>query len=131
MNNIKKIKKIDKNFIKKQANKITEEDLIRVGEKAKEIESKFAASGPLGRFIEDVKLLISIVKDYVSGKYRKIPYWAIASIAFALLYVLSPVDLIPDVIPVIGLTDDAAVIAVCLLLVEQELQEYKEWKTNV
>ena len=42
--------------------------------------------------------------------------------------VLSPIDLIPDVIPVVGLVDDAAVIAICLLMIEQELHDYSEWK---
>lgn len=34
-----------------------------------------------------------------------------------LLYVLSPLDLIPDFIPIIGYIDDAMVVAACLALV--------------
>ena len=123
-----KIKSVDEGFIKKGASKITEEDVGKVNDKADEIRTKFEHGGPLGRFINDAKLLLSVVKDYWSGKYRKIPWWAISAIVFTLLYVLSPVDLIPDFIPVVGLLDDAAVMGLCLYLLEQELQHYKEWK---
>ena len=126
----KQIKKVDESFIKKGAKKITKEDLEKVTEKADEIEKKVRESGPLRRYIEDVKLLLSLVKVYWSGNYKEIPYWAIGATVFVLLYVLSPIDLIPDFIPVIGLVDDAAVVALCLYMIEQELHDYSEWKTQ-
>jgi uncharacterized membrane protein YkvA (DUF1232 family) len=116
--------------LKKGAKNITEDDLKKVLDKRDEIEQKFKGNGPLGRFVADMKLLFSIIKDYASGEYRKIPFWSIAAIVAALLYVLSPADLIPDVIPVIGLVDDALVVAACLAMVEQDLHDYKDWKTK-
>ncbi|MBU1409925.1 DUF1232 domain-containing protein [Myxococcota bacterium] len=118
------------NELKKGAKKVTEKDLKNVLEREKEIREKFEGNGPLGRFLEDLKLLFSVIKDYFSGTYREIPWWSIASIVAALLYVLSPIDLIPDFIPVIGYVDDALVVAACLKLVEQDLQNYKEWKVK-
>ena len=114
--------------LKSDSQKITEKDLEKVVEKQKEIEKKFSSSGPLGRFVEDVKLLLSIVRDYYHGEYKEIPWYSIAAIVAALLYVLNPFDLIPDVIPFVGQVDDAAVVAICLRLVEADLQKYKEWK---
>ena len=114
--------------LKKGAKNVTEGDLKKVLDKRDEIESKFKGNGPLGRFIADLKLLFSIIQDYVKGEYRKIPFWSIAAIVAALLYVLSPVDLIPDVIPGIGYVDDGLVVAACLAMVEQDLHIYKEWK---
>ena len=114
--------------LKKGASKIKEEDLNRLLEKREEIEKKFSSAGPLGRFITDLKLLFSLIADYVKGQYRAIPFWSIAAIVAALLYVLSPIDLIPDFIPVIGYVDDAMVVAACLAMVEQDLHAYKEWK---
>lgn len=125
----KKVSKEDaKKELQKGAKKVTEEDLKKVLEKADEIKDKFEGNGPLGRFIADVKLMISLVKDYYNGAYRKIPFYSIAAIVAALLYVFNPFDLIPDAIPVVGLVDDALVVGACLLLVEQDLMEYKEWK---
>ena len=121
---------INRRFVEKRASKITQAEVKKAVDESDSIRRKFEHVGPLGRYLEDVKLLISIVKDYWSGKYRTMPWWAISAIVFTLLYVVSPVDLIPDFIPVIGYLDDAAVVSVCLMLVEQELQTYKKWKLN-
>jgi uncharacterized membrane protein YkvA (DUF1232 family) len=119
---------INRKYLTKRASKVTEADVKKAVDESDSIRTKFEHAGPLGRYINDVKLLISLVKDYRSGEYRAIPWWAVSAIVFTLLYVVSPVDLIPDFIPVIGYLDDAAVVSVCLLLVEQELQTYKKWK---
>jgi uncharacterized membrane protein YkvA (DUF1232 family) len=116
------------NALKKGTKKVTEKDLEKVLAKRDEIEEKFKSEGPLGRFITDIKLFFAIIQDYVKGNYREVPYWTIAAIVAALLYVLSPVDLIPDFIPVVGYVDDALVMAACLKMVEQDLYKYKEWK---
>lgn len=112
----------------RRAKKVTDDDVKVVLDRADDIRSKFESAGPLGRFLKDVKLMLAMVKDYWSGAYREIPWWSIASVVAALIYVINPFDLIPDIIPVIGLLDDAAVVAACLLLVEQDLHQYGEWK---
>jgi len=123
-----KLSQINEDFVKKGASRIKEKDIEKVINKADEIRGKFRSDGPLQRFIEDLKLLISIIKDYWAKEYREIPFMSLAAIVFALLYVLNPVDLIPDPIPVVGLLDDALVMSVCLFLVEEDLLKYKEWK---
>ncbi len=116
----------DRNYVKQ----VPEANVEKVANRADDIKRKFSRGGPLGRFVEDAELLVSIVKDYGAGKYREIPYLSMAAIVFTLLYVVNPLDLIPDVIPVIGQLDDAAVVTLCLVLVEQDLRNYKEWKTG-
>jgi len=120
----------DQALIEQGSKKISNADVQKVVEKAGDIQKKFAAGGPLGRFIEDGKLLIAIVKDYWSGTYRQIPYGTIAAIVFTLIYIFNPLDLVPDVLPVIGQIDDATVFAGCLLFIEQDLQAYKQWKLS-
>jgi uncharacterized membrane protein YkvA (DUF1232 family) len=46
----------------------------------------------------------------------------------ALLYVLTPLDLIPDFIPLAGFVDDAAVFAFVLTFAQGDLVRYREWK---
>lgn len=116
--------------LKKGAENVTEGDLEKVLDKKEEIEKKFEKNGPLEKFISDLKLLFSLMQDYFSGEYRQIPFWSIAAIVAALLYVLNPFDLIPDVIPGIGHVDDALVVAACLKMVEQDLKKYHAWKEN-
>jgi len=122
------LNKPDEEFVKEGAQKIIEKDLEKVVNKSEEIKRKFSTKGPLARFIEDGQLLIAIVKDYWSRTYRQVPYGVIASIVFTLIYVLNPFDLVPDMLPLIGQLDDVAVMGACLILVEQDLQKYKDWK---
>ena len=115
--------------LRKGAKKVTEADLQKVMDKRGEVEKKI--KGPLVRFVMDIKLFFSLIQDYMSGKYRDIPWWTISAIVAALLYVISPIDLIPDFIPLVGLVDDALVVGACLALVEQDLHAYRKWKKMI
>jgi uncharacterized membrane protein YkvA (DUF1232 family) len=56
---------------------------------------------------------------YFLMKDPAVPWYAKAVAAFPLAYTLSPIQIIPSFIPVIGLTDDVAVMAVCLVLMRK------------
>ncbi|MFA6293234.1 MAG: YkvA family protein [Victivallales bacterium] len=122
----KKLKQINEGFIRGGAGKINEDDVKKVLGKEDDIMGKF--TGLLDKFFEDVKLFYMLLKDYWNGRYRDIPWWVIAAIAFALLYVLNPFDLIPDAIPLLGQIDDVAVMVLCLKMIDSEVQKYKKWK---
>ena len=119
---------VGEKLIQDGAQKVTEKDVENVVNKSEEIQRKFSLGGPLQRFVEDGRLLISLVKDYWSGAYRQIPFGVIGAIVFTLIYVFNPLDLVPDVLPVIGQVDDAAVVAACLMFVEYDLRSYQQWK---
>jgi uncharacterized membrane protein YkvA (DUF1232 family) len=120
----------EEEFVKEGAEKMTEKDVEKVVVKSEDIQQKFTGRGPLHRFIEDAKLLIAMAKDYWKKNYRQVPFGVIGAIAFTLIYVLNPFDLVPDVLPIIGEIDDAAVFAACLMLIESDLRKYKDWKEN-
>ncbi len=119
---------LSEEIVKEGAQNVTQKDIQKVVSRSEEIQRKFSAKGPLARFVEDGKLLLAIVKDYWAGAYRQVPYGVIASSVFTLIYVLNPFDMVPDVLPLIGQLDDVAVLGACLLLVENDLHKYKDWK---
>lgn len=114
----------------KRSKRVTQEDVDKIFQKRKEIEDKFSGNGLLGKFWSDLKLLYELVNDYRKGVYREIPWKSITFIVGTLIYVLTPIDLIPDFIAVLGLSDDAAVVALCLKVINEDLQTYKQWKNK-
>lgn len=117
-----------KNEHNKRQSNFKEEDISKIINKREELESKFKNQGILKKYIEEFKLLFSMIKDYFNKDYTEIPWYIIASIGATLLYVLSPIDLIPDFIPFVGYIDDVAVFAFCLNQVSNEVEKYKLWK---
>ena len=85
--------------------------------------------GPIAEVFHDLKLLLSLVKDYMSGAYREIPYGSIVAAVAAILYFESPIDFIPDFIPVVGLVDDVFVIGFVLKKIHSDLEKYEKWKS--
>ena len=75
-----------------------------------------------------VRLLWMVLRDYANGSYRKVSWKAVAAVAAAVVYVVSPFDLIPDFLVPIGWTDDLLVIALTWGLVKRELRAYCDWK---
>ena len=91
-------------------------------------EGKIAAlMKKLGTRMEDVKLLWSMLVDYKKGRYPNVPWKLIASIVFFFAYLVNPFDVIPDVFPILGLTDDAAVLGLVLAAFTSDIDNYKTW----
>ena len=110
--------------------KLLDADLEYIINEEEKLKEKLKESSHLERFTTDVTLFISLVKDYSQGNYRKVPYKSIAAVVAGLVYILNPIDIIPDFIPVIGYIDDAIIIAFCLKMVEKDLQTYQVWKES-
>lgn len=75
--------------------------------------------GPIGKIWSNVMALWALAKDPNAA-------WGSKAIAIgALVYLVSPIDLIPDVIPFVGLTDDAGVIIAAIANLAVELNRYR------
>ena len=92
------------------------------------IEATLRKIPSVGNLLSDIPLLVSLVKSYVDGEYKDIPYNSIIAVIATLLYVISPIDIIPDFIPVVGFTDDAMAVAFCMKMIHDDLEKYKTWR---
>ena len=86
--------------------------------------------GPLSDVIDDLRTMIRLVMAYARGHYRAVSAETMILIVAGLLYVVMPIDLIPDAIPVVGLTDDAAVVVWVVKRVRGELDAFRDWETG-
>lgn len=92
------------------------------------LEEKLKIVPVAGETLSNVPVLVSMVRSYACGDYPDVPIGTMIAIVSALIYFLSPIDLIPDSLPVIGYVDDTAVIATCLKLAQSDVDEYKTWR---
>jgi uncharacterized membrane protein YkvA (DUF1232 family) len=79
---------------------------------------------------EKVMTLSRMVKAYVSGEYRVIPWGTIIKIIAVLIYFVSPIDLIPDFLPIIGLTDDLALVMWLFSSLQEEFVNFETWEKS-
>ena len=83
----------------------------------------------IGETVSGLPVMIAMVKSWIKTEYAVEPK-VLATIIAALLYLLKQPDLIPDNIPVVGLTDDVAVLIAALKYIEPELNEYRAWRNS-
>lgn len=65
---------------------------------------------------------------YAQGRYRVVSPKVIVSMAAALVYFVNPLDLIPDTLPALGLTDDFAVITWVYQSLSTHMEAFREWE---
>jgi uncharacterized membrane protein YkvA (DUF1232 family) len=71
-----------------------------------------------------------IVKAYAMGHYREIPWKTILLIIGAVIYFVNPIDILPDLIPVAGLTDDFGVLLWVYNSVNGEIDKFIAWEKS-
>lgn len=85
----------------------------------------------IGDTIGDVQDLISMLHDYYHGSYKKVPAVVMLGTAAIVAYLVSPLDLVPDNIPLLGFIDDALIINLVIqLCIDKELDRYRAWRAQ-
>ena len=82
----------------------------------------------LGKWFEVVDTIGDMVVDYAKGNYREVPLNTIIGATAALIYFLSPIDVLPDVVIGLGQLDDIAIIAFAVKSISHDLDKYRKWK---
>lgn len=109
-------------------NKDRLKNLVReVTEKiAAELQDKLGSVG----LSEKLNTLVRMIKAYIRGEYKIIPWKVLVSVAAALIYFITPLDLIPDFIPVTGFIDDFTVIIWVFKSFQSEIDAFLLWENE-
>jgi uncharacterized membrane protein YkvA (DUF1232 family) len=79
---------------------------------------------------ETLLAFFRLLKAYAKGEYRSIPTTSLLMIIASIVYFLSPIDLIPDFIPIVGYLDDVTVIGWTMKSVQSDIDDFRDWESG-
>lgn len=124
-------KEVNKQFEvgKKKVEKLLKDE-DKLEKLLQKMEKKLKVLPIVGGTFALVSAMISLVRSYVKKEYTEIPLGSILGIISAIIYIVSPIDLIPDILPAgAGHIDDAAILILCLKAgAEDDIKEYQIWR---
>jgi uncharacterized membrane protein YkvA (DUF1232 family) len=100
-------------------------------EKINEIYNQATSKGEyktLAEFGSKVKSLYRMGRLSISGEYTGVPKGQVVLGFAALIYLISPIDLIPDFLPFIGFVDDAALMLWLIRNAAEEVEKFEQWE---
>ncbi len=89
---------------------------------------EFFNNNSLEEIKDNMKEAFNYVSDVFSGRYKDYSMTALITLVAGMVYVVSPIDIIPDFIPIVGFTDDITVFLFVLKSVNDELERYRKSK---
>jgi uncharacterized membrane protein YkvA (DUF1232 family) len=115
---------------KKRATRLVENpiEVLRAADGA--AEKARSGRGAFRRIWDDFQTAVRLARAWARRDYRGLSRSTLVLMVAGFLYLITPVDAIPDVIPVFGLIDDAAVLAWVLRKVRAELDEFRGWESQ-
>ena len=79
---------------------------------------------------DQINIVVRMVRAYAKGEYRAISGKTLLRMVAVLVYFVSPLDFIPDVLPVLGMTDDIALILWLVSSISDDINRFTEWERN-
>jgi uncharacterized membrane protein YkvA (DUF1232 family) len=101
-----------------------------LNEAADKLADKESKTNKFRQLFEIALTLVRMVRSYISGEYREISTNTIVSGLAVLLYVVSPIDLVPDFIPVLGFLDDLSLVSWFVGKFQVEITRFREWEAT-
>jgi uncharacterized membrane protein YkvA (DUF1232 family) len=93
------------------------------------VRERFAAKAK--RYLRRLPLAHETVAMYFCLLDPATPVWVKATAAAALAYFVLPLDAVPDILPVVGLSDDASVLAAALAAIAAHITEEHRTKARI
>ena len=72
----------------------------------------------------------AMFRDLLARRYRPWPVSTLVGGLLGFLYLINPLDLIPEALPVVGIVDDTLVLGVFLAFLSRDVKKYVLWKSS-
>ena len=72
----------------------------------------------------------AMFRDLLARRYRPWPAGTLVGGLLGFLYLINPLDLIPEALPVVGIVDDTLVLGVFLAFLSRDVKKYVLWKSS-
>lgn len=87
-------------------------------------------SESLQKLKHQVNTLNRMIRAYSNGSYRHIPWKNMLMVTAGIIYFVTPLDFIPDFIPVIGYLDDLTILMWVFNSIKESIEEFEEWEST-
>jgi len=87
----------------------------------------FGGNPRVKKLVEPISIFIRMLKAHFSG-VKKLSSSTLGLVVLALVYFLSPIDIIPDFLGVFGFADDLSVILAVFAKLKDEVEEFLDWE---
>lgn len=84
--------------------------------------------GYISKVWAEIQCMFRAVGAWVKGEYKDMPKSSLIAIVATLLYFVSPLDVLPDFIPLSGFLDDATVIGFAATQISKDLARFRAWE---
>ena len=82
----------------------------------------------IGKRASDIAVLLSMLRAYIKKQYTDVSIATILAAVAGLIYVVNPMDIVPEYILGVGVLDDAAIVGIILQAMHMDLNKYKKWQ---
>lgn len=77
---------------------------------------------------QKLNLSYRLLKAWMAREYKEVPWRSLITLTAAILYLVNPLDLVPDFIAGAGFVDDLAVIKLALSAINSDLERFSAWE---
>ncbi|HOY40842.1 MAG TPA: DUF1232 domain-containing protein [Chitinophagales bacterium] len=75
-----------------------------------------------------LNVLTRLTKAWRNKEYTEVSYVTVFLSVAILLYFVSPIDLVPDFIPIVGGLDDVLLLGFLLKMIDKEIERFLNWE---
>lgn len=77
-----------------------------------------------------LQAMLRLIRAYYRGEYRAVPATTLLIVVAAVIYLLNPIDLLPDWIPALGFLDDAFILTLAIRRTREALDQFRAWESR-